>query len=473
MDGSTLHHDLPWRSAIELASLIREKQVSPVEVTETILARIEALNPRLKAFCLVTADVARAAAREAEIAVAKGEPLGPLHGVPVSIKDVIFTRGIRTTGGSRLFAELVPEQDAVAVARLRANGAVILGKTSTSEFGHKAVTESPLFGITRNPWNLDLTPGGSTGGGAAAVASGLGPLALGTDGGGSVRIPAAFCGVFGFKPSFGRVPEYPGFPGWDHVSHTGPITRSVRDAAAMLDVIAGSDDRDRHSLPSEPGTYLAACDGDIRGLHVAWTPDLGYAAVDPEVRTLCENAAAEFESLGCHVEVVNPGWESPEASFSTIVAAQFYGTWSDHLPADEAVLDPTFVKFVRHGGSISARDYVRALAAVTTYWQEVQTFLARFDLLLTPATAVPPFPAGQSPPREVAGEAVSVLGWMPFTYPFNLTGQPAASVPAGFTEAGLPVGLQIVGRRHADRTVLAACAAYEAACPWRDRRPAL
>jgi aspartyl-tRNA(Asn)/glutamyl-tRNA(Gln) amidotransferase subunit A len=464
-------NELIWRSALEIRDLIRSKRVSPVELTEAVLARIEALNPRLNAFCLVAHDVARRAAREAEIAVVKGEPAGPLLGVPVSIKDVIFTRGIRTTGGSRLFAEAVPEEDAVAVARLRAAGAVLLGKTNTSEFGHKATTENPLFGVTRNPWNPDLTPGGSTGGGAAAVAAGLGPVALGTDGGGSLRIPAAFCDVFGFKPSFGRVPQYPGFPGWDGVGCTGPITRTVRDAALVLDVIAGGDDRDRHSLPAEPGSYLAACDQDVRGLHVAWTPDLGYATVDPRVRSACEAAAAVFEELGCHVEVVNPGWENPEVDFGTMIAAHFWAAWSDELPAAEGQMDPTLVKFIRRGEAVSAREYLRARERVEGYWREVQGFLARFDLLLTPTVAVPPFPAGQAPPREVAGRRVSVLGWMPFTYPFNLTGQPAASVPAGRTEDGAPVGLQIVGRRHADRMVLAAAAAYEAASPWAGRRP--
>jgi aspartyl-tRNA(Asn)/glutamyl-tRNA(Gln) amidotransferase subunit A len=298
-------------------------------------------------------------------------------------------------------------------------------------------------------------------------------VALGTDGGGSIRIPAAFCGVYGFKPSWGRVPHYPGFPGWDGLGSTGPITRTVGDAALVLDVIAGDDDRDRHSLPREAGSYAGAIAEEIKGCHVAWSPDLGWAAVDPRVRALCENAAAEFESLGCHVEVVNPGWESPEEAFSTIVAAEFYAHWSDHLPADEALLDPTLVKFIRRGGSVTARDYVLARERVKAFWLEVQGFLERFDLLLTPTVAVPPFPAGQSPPRQIAGEQVSVLGWMPFTYPFNLTGQPAASVPVGFTDDGAPVGLQIVGRRHADRAVLAASAAYEAACPWSNRCPRL
>ncbi len=466
-----IHDDLAWRSALEVAALVRDKQLSPVELTAALLARIEALDPGLGAFCLVTADTARTAAREAEIAVMKGEPIGLLHGVPLSLKDALYTRGLRTTGGSRLFAELVPEEDNVAVGRLKAGGTIILGKTNTSEFGHKALTDNPLFGVTRNPWDLTRTPGGSSGGAAAAVASGLGPVALGTDGGGSVRIPAAFCGLVGVKPSFGRVPQTPGFPGWEHVGAIGPLARTVRDAAAVLDVIAGGDDRDRHSLPREAGTYLEACDESIRGLHVAWTPDLGYAAVDERVLELCGDAAAEFEELGCHVEVVNPGWESPEEAFATIVSAQFYAAWGDALPAREADLDASLVRFIRRGGAVSARDYLTAMAKVNAYWQEVHVFLARFDLLLTPTTAVPPFPLGAGVPREIAGQEVSRLGWMPFTYPFNLTGQPAASVPAGWTEDGVPVGLQIVGRRHADRTVLAAAAAFEAARPWRDRRP--
>ncbi|HUO65822.1 MAG TPA: amidase family protein, partial [Terriglobales bacterium] len=245
--------DLCWLPALELAALIRGKKVSPVEVTDAVLARIERVNPALNAFCTVTAEEARDAAQAAEVAVMTGEELGALHGVPVSIKDLVFTRRVLTTGGSRLFAEHVPEEDAVCVERLKGAGAVLIGKTSTPEFGHKGVTDSPLFGITRNPWNPSLTPGGSSGGAGAAVAAGLGPLAVGTDGGGSIRIPASFCGIYGLKPSFGRVPQGPGFPGWETFSATGPMTRTVRDAAAMLDAMAGPDDRDRLSLPVDNG----------------------------------------------------------------------------------------------------------------------------------------------------------------------------------------------------------------------------
>ncbi|MBI4609271.1 MAG: amidase [Candidatus Rokubacteria bacterium] len=463
--------DICWLPATELVALIRSRKVSPVEVTDAVLARIERLNPMLNAFCTPTPELARRAAKEAEIAIMKGEPVGLLCGVPVSIKDLVFTRGVRTTGGSRIYADFIPEEDAVAVERLRGAGAVLLGKTNTPEFGHKGVTENPLFGATRNPWNPDRTPGGSSGGAAAAVATGLGPLALGTDGGGSIRIPAAFSGIYGFKPSFGRVPQHPGFPGWETLSHTGPMARTVRDAALMLDAIAGPDERDRHSLPAAPGSYLAACDEPVRGLSVAWSPDLGYAAIDPEVGRIAQAAAAVFESLGCHVEAVNPGWENPEEIFSTLVAAETFAALADKIDAWRDRMDPTLVRFLERGRSVTAVDYIRASHRRTAYWLDVQGFLARFDLLLTPTLAVPPFAIGTLGPREIAGERVSPLGWLPFTYPFNLTGQPAASVPAGFTADRLPVGLQIVGRRYADRTVLAASAAFEAARPWAARRP--
>src|SRR5262245_43031480 len=316
---------LAWMAARELAALIRSRKASPVEVVDTVLARSERVNPSLNCFAAVTAEEARDAAVAAEVAVMTGETLGPLHGVPVSIKDLLFTRRVATTGGSRLFADHVPEEDAVAVERLKGAGAIILGKTTTPEFGHKAVTDSPLFGITRNPWNSAMTPGGSSGGAAVAAATGLGPLALGTDGGGSIRIPASFCGIYGLKPSFGRVPHGPGFPGWRDFSVTGPMTRTVRDAALMLDVLAGPDERDRSSLPADAGpSFLSACDAGLEGLSIGWSLDLGYARVDPEVAELCAGAAGAFEEFGCHVEVVTPGWEDPEEIFRTIGPGEPY-----------------------------------------------------------------------------------------------------------------------------------------------------
>jgi len=463
--------DLAWRSAHDLAALVRTKQVSPVEVVEAVLTRIERLNPTLNCFATVTAEEARDAAIAAEVAVMTGEELGPLHGVPVSIKDLLFTRRVRTTGGSRLFADHVPEEDAVAVERLKGAGAIIVGKTTTPEFGHKAVTESPLLGITRNPWNPALTPGGSSGGAGAAVAAGLGPLAVGTDGGGSIRIPASFCGIYGLKPSFGRVPQFPGFPGWETLSHTGPMTRTVRDAALVLDALAGPDDRDRYSLPAAGRSFLDACEEGIAGLSVAWSPDLGYARVDPEVADLCAAAAERFESFGGHVEVVTPSWDDPEETFRVTIGAETWGAWGDRLDADGEQMDRSLRALLRFGASITLPRYLAACRRRHELWTDVQRFLARFDLLITPTVAVLPFEVGRPGLNEINGQPSSPLGWIPFCFPFNLTGQPAATVPVGMTAAGLPVGLQIVGRRHADHTVLAASAAFEAAQPWADRRP--
>src|SRR5947208_1950541 len=400
--------ELCWLSALELAASIREKKVSPVEVVDAIIARLERHNPALNAYCTSTAEEARAAAQAAEVSVMIGEELGPLHGVPVSIKDLVFTRRVLTTGGSRLFADHVPEEDAVSVERPKGAGAIILGKTNTPEFGHKGVTDNPLFGITRNPWSPSLTPGGSSGGAAVAAATGIGPLALGTDRRGSIRVPAAF---------------------------------------------------------------LAACENGLEGLSVGWSADLGYARVDPEVAELCAEAAERFESLGCHVEVVSPGWDDPEEIFRTIGAAETHAAWGQRLDDAAEQLDRSFVALLKHGRTVTIDQYLAAARRRHELWTDVQRFLARFDLLITPTVAVPPFPVARPAVKEINGEPVSPLGWIPFCFPFNLTGQPAATVPAGFTAAGLPVGLQIVGRRFADRTVLAASAAFEAAQPWGARRP--
>jgi len=465
-------NDLPWLPALELAQLIRTKKVSPVEVVDAVLARMEQTHPRLNAYCTVTAEDARDAASAAEVAVMTGEPLGPLHGVPFSVKDLVFTRRVLTTGGSRLFADHVPEEDAVVVERLKGAGGILLGKTNTPEFGHKGVTDNPLFGVSRNPWNPALTPGGSSGGAGAAVAAGLGPLAVGTDGGGSIRVPASFCGIYGLKPSYGRVPSFPKFRGWHGVSVTGPMTRTVRDAALMLDVMAGPDDRDRYSLPADAGgSYLAACDAGIAGLSVGWSADFGYARVDPEVDDLCRQAAERFETLGCHVEVVMPSWDDPEEIFRTTSAAESYAAWGQAMAEGEERLDRSFAAVLKFGKTIDIEKYLAAAARREEFWTDVQRFLARFDLLITPTVAVPPFPVDRPGVKEINGHAVSPLGWIAFTFPFNLTGQPAANVPVGFTSSGLPVGLQIVGRRHGERAVLAASAAFEAAAPWAGRRP--
>ncbi len=460
-------------SAAATAEAIKTRRLSPLEVMRAVLRRIERLNPRVNAYCTLVAESALRQAGEAEAVVMRGGELKPLHGVPVSIKDLIFTRGIRTTGGSRIYENFIPQQDAVVVERLKAAGAIVIGKTNTPELGWVAVTDNRLFGPTRNPWNLEFTPGGSSGGAAASVALGMGSLAIGSDGGGSIRIPGSFCAVFGFKPSFGRVPQYPGFPGWSTLSHTGPITRTVEDAALAMEVIAGRDDRDHFSLPETGGRYLPLPGADLKGLRVAWSPDLGYAVVDPRVLRVTAAAVKTFATLGCRVEEASPEVGSPERAFSTVVGLNLATVLQDKMGEWREQIDPVLVRFIERDKDKLATEYLRAALAQLEYRDRIQPFFEQYDLLLTPTVAVPPFELGSLGPREIAGSKVSPLGWMAFTYPFNITGQPAASVPCGWTDDGLPVGLQIVGRRFDDATVLRAAAAFEQASPWADKWPPL
>jgi Asp-tRNA(Asn)/Glu-tRNA(Gln) amidotransferase A subunit family amidase len=467
-------NDVCWMSAVDLAGAIRARRLSPVEVTRAVLARIEATNPRLNAFCTVAAERALADARAAEAAVLRGEAPGVLHGLPISFKDLTATAGIRTTMGSRIFEHWVPDEDAIVVERARRAGAVVLGKTNTPEFGCKGVTDNLVFGHTRNPWNLDRIAGGSSGGAAAAVAAGLGPLAEGSDLAGSIRIPAAVCGVVGFKASLGRVPLWPALNGWTSFSHTGPITRTVADAALLLSAWAGPDDRDPRSLPATGEDFARAVDGGARGLRVAWSPDLGGAPVDPEVRRITEAAAKAFVDLGCRVEEAHPPLDDAMALFMDLTAPVRAAGMAAHLPRWRDQLDPMLLLRLERAEGMSAIDGERATQRRTTLWHGVRRFFERHDVLVTPTTSAAAFPIGQTFPAEIDGRRLTnQLEWFPFTYPFAITGQPAISVPAGFTADGLPVGLQIVGRRFADATVLRVAAAFEAARPWAGRRPPL
>jgi len=460
--------------ALEMRDAIKAKKLSPVEVMEAVLRRIDRLNPKINAYCTVVHESAITGAKQAEEMVMKGAELGPLHGVPVSIKDLMFTRGIRTVGGTKTYEDFIPEQDAICVERLKSAGAIIVGKTNTPQSGWVAITDNLVFGPTRNPWNLERTSGGSSGGAASAMSACMAPLAVGSDGGGSIRIPSNFCGVFGYKPSYGRVPAGPGFPGlWEGLSVTGPITRTVRDAALMMDVIAGRDDRDHHSLPDTTLEFLSALGGDLKGMRIAWSPDLGYAVVDPQVLKITEAAVSVFETLGCDVEVATPDVDSPQTAFSTQTAASIAASLYDKLPEWGDKFEPALTRFIEQSTSITAVEYIKARMQQLEYWDGIRHFFERYDFLLTPVTAVPAFEIGIYAPREIAGQKVSPLGWMPFTYPFNVTGQPAASVPCGWTDDGLPVGLQIVGRRFDDASVLKAAAAFEAAAPWADKLPLL
>ena len=461
-------HDICWMSAVELAKAIKRKRLSPVEVVRAILERIEAVNPRVNAYVTVTADSALAAAKQAEKAVMKGEKLGSLHGVPVSIKDMIFTNGVRTTFGCKLLEDFVPEEDAVCVSRLKEAGAIVLGKTNMSEFGFKPLTDNMIFGITRNPWNLEKTPGGSSGGAAAAVACGLGPLAVGADGGGSIRIPSSCCGVFGVKPQLGRVPRYPAVSGGEMITHEGPITRTVGDAALMLDVMGGYHWGDSYSFPSPRRSFARALKGGVKGMKIAWSPDLGYAAVEPEVKAICEKAAKEFARMGAAVEEANPGFDNPAVHVGTIFGAdalEALSAFGDVAQlADKLSQLTSAMLFV--SGDLKATDYSKVMFARQDLTVKMGKFLQIYDLLLTPVLPSPPLPVGFDDP-------VGFLKWVPFTFPFNLTGQPAASVPAGWTRDGLPVGLQIVGRRYDEATVFQAAAAFEEAHPWGHKKPPL
>ena len=456
--------DLADASATELLALFAAKQASPLEATRAVLARIARCNPALNAFCLVDEAAALASARESTARWQAGRPIGALDGVPASIKDLILTRGWPTRRGSRTVDPDQPwDDDAPAVARLREAGAVLVGKTTTPEFGCKGETNSPLTGITRNPWATERTPGGSSGGAAAAVAVGMAPLAVGTDGAGSIRIPAAFCGIFGLKPSFGRVPAYPLSP-FGTVAHLGPMTRSVRDAALMLDVMKQPDARDWTSLPPDASDSTAALDSGVRGLRIAFSPALGHAKnVDPEVAAAVDAAVRQLETLGAQVEAVDPGFDDPLEITTGLWFAGAWTLWNGLTKAQQALADPDFAAEAELGSRLSMLEVQRLQLRRGALGSLMRQFMQRWDLVATPAVAVPAFEAWPAGQRPMTPE--SMLGWTPFSYPFNLTQQPACTIPCGLTKAGLPVGLQLVGPMFADALVLRAARAYEGTRP--------
>ncbi len=465
--------DLCYTPATELLSLIRAKALSPVELCRAVLDRIERLNPRLNACCAITADTALDTARRAEQAAARGEPLGPLHGIPFTIKDLAFTRGVRTMSGSFIFEHRVTDVDAPYVRRLKEAGGVMIGKTTTPEFGWKALGDSPLTGITRNPWNPAMTSGGSSAGAAVAAASGLGPLHQGSDGAGSIRIPSSFCGIYGFKPTYGRVPMWP-VSNTDSTSHTGPMTRTVADAALMLAVMAGADDWDRTSLDGASADYVGRLTEGIKGLRVAWSPDLGGLRVDAEVAAVAKQAALAFPELGCTVEeVADPRFADTHEMVRSMWNAHYAGNFGRYLAEWRDRMDPGLVAAIEDGFRYSAAHYVEMRGRKFAHSDSVRALFDTYDLLLTPSVSVTAFEVGRLNPAHFPQHDWDWFPWASFSYPFNFTGQPAASVPAGFTPSGMPVGLQIVGRRCADLTVLQASAAFEQARPWARKRPAV
>jgi aspartyl-tRNA(Asn)/glutamyl-tRNA(Gln) amidotransferase subunit A len=456
--------DLTGCTATELLALYRSGSASPVEATRAVLDRIDRINPTINAFCYLAPDDALSAAAASESRWMRAEPIGPLDGVPVSIKDLVLTRGWPTLRGSHT---VDPDQawdvDAPATARLRDAGAVLLGKTTTPEFGCKGETNSDLTGITRNPWDPTKTSGGSSGGTAAAVAAGLGPLSIGTDGAGSVRIPAAFCGNVGLKPSFGRVPAYPPSP-FGTVSHLGPHTMSVADAALMMNTLTRPDNRDWTSLPFADVDHIAGLDDGIAGWRIAYSPTLGYVDdVDPEVADAVDTAARALTDLGAHVEQVDPGFDCPLEITTGLWFTGAWTLWNQLSPEQHEVTDPDFRAEAMLGSQLSNLDVQLLNLRRSALGSQLRQFMEQFDLIVTPSVAVPAFDAVPAGSRPMTPE--SMLGWTPFSYPFNLSQQPACTIPCGLTRDGLPVGLQLVGPMFADAAVLRAARAYETVRP--------
>jgi aspartyl-tRNA(Asn)/glutamyl-tRNA(Gln) amidotransferase subunit A len=458
-----MSEDLTMMSATEMVASYRKKRVSPVAVIRAVLDRIQAYNDALNAFCLVDEEYAMASAKAAEDRWQKGKPIGLVDGVPTTIKDTYLVKGWPARRGSLTSPDDPCEEDAAAPARLREHGAVLIGKTTTPEFGWKAVTDSRLTGITRNPWNTERTPGGSSGGACVTAATGMGALHLGGDGGGSIRIPAAFCGVYGFKANYGRVPVYPQLtPGT--LTHLGPVTRTVTDAALMLTVIAEPDTRDWLALPYEKRDYRMGLEEGVRGLHIGFSKNFGYVDVDPEIADLAVKATAVFEDLGAVVEEADPGFQNPRHAFDVYYYSLFTYMLEGMSDQERNLLDPGLVEIAEEGKRFGVRDLMDAEMTRAAIARQMDRFHQTYDLLISPQVPLAAFEVGVEFPQDSGMKRW--LDWSPFTYPFNFTGQPTASVPCGFNHEGLPIAIQIVGPRFAEHLVLRASRAYESIRPF-------
>ncbi len=474
---SDMYADDP-ADAWQTAEDIRAGRVTAVEVVTGSLECIHRLQPALNAVTIAFDEQALAAARAADEAVRRGGPLPALLGAPVTVKDHIWMTGAPSTNGSLALRDFVPPEDAVPVARLRAAGAIIVGKTNNPEFCYRGFTDNLVYGLTRNPWDTERTPGGSSGGAAASVAAGATSIALGTDGGGSIRIPASFCGVVGHKPTFGLVPKEPGFKGWKTLSVDGPLARSVRDAALVLSVIAGPAAEDDMSYPGPPGAdYLATASasvgGDLRGLRVAWSADLGMLPVDPDVRAVFAEAVQVFAGLGCELVEAAPTTPHPTQLWNTIALAEGFSSEGPLLATARSQMSPGTAQIIEAGRDTTAGQYVDALHDKGRYTRAWAEFFTGFDLLLTPTMQLTAFGVGLETPVAIEGQPVDPFfdDWCTTCLAANLTGMPATSVPAGFDTQGMPVGLQVMGPRWADALTLRAAAAFEQAVPWQQFRP--
>lgn len=458
-----------FSTAVDLTAAIRNGDVSAVEVVEASLARAQAQQPTLNSFVTLSPELALEQARAADAARAAGRSLGALHGLPISVKDLIAVQGLPFTSGSRAMANHVAAVSAPSVERIVAAGACVIGKTTTSEFGCKAVGDSPLTGITRNPWNVSKTPGGSSCGAAASVVAAVTPVALGTDGGGSIRIPASLSGLFGIKAQFGRVPVFP-VSATPTLAHVGPLAKTVRDAALVLSVLSGHDPRDPFSVAGPVPDYLGACGQSVKGLRIAWSETLGYARPDPEIVEITRRAAAVFVELGCTVVEIDKVLDDDPVD---LWISEFYagvGVRLKKVLAEQRdLLDPAVAEVLKDALAQTSEAYYTNVFRRYDLREKLRAFFDNYDLLLTPATPTAAFDAGLNTPPNLTDR--NIVSWVYYTYPFNLTGQPAASIPAGFTRDGLPVGLQMVGRINSEVDIFRAAAAFEAARPWAARYP--
>ncbi len=465
-------NDIAYKSAIELRTAMLNKELSAVEVMEATLTRMAQLEPSLNAFVTRTEEAAMASARDADRRLALGEAVGLLHGLPISVKDLIHVGGVPTTFGSRAMIDNVAAADAPSVEKARSAGACIIGKTTTTEFGCKAGGgDSPLTGITRNAWDLTRTTGGSSAGAATTVAAGITPFSLGTDGGGSLRIPGSLCGLFAIKAQYGRVPVFP-TSATPTLGHVGPLARTVRDAALLLQSISGFDNRDPAGVSEAVPDFLAACDAPVKGMRVAWSPTLGYARPDSEIVEMTAAAARVFEQMGCIVEQVDQVFERDPVE---MWGAEFYAGVGTRLKPvlanSRELLDPAVADILDTALEQSIDEYYSQVFARYDFREHVRSFFGRYDLLLTPTLPVAAFEAGRNVPGQLSDR--NIVSWVYYTYPFNLSGNPAASIPCGFTKEGLPIGLQIVSGTNRESDIFRAAAAFEAVRPWAHRKPQL
>ena len=471
--------DLCFTPATELAARIRRKQLSPVELMQALLARIEALQPKVNAYTVVYPELALAAAKRAEDEVAAGNELGPLHGVPFSVKDMVASKGMRLTYGSYMFENNVADSDAVSVQRVKAAGGIVVGMTTMGEFGHKGFNDSPLWGVTRNPWNLERTTGGSSGGAAAAIAAGIGPLAIGTDYAGSVRIPAACCGVVGLKGTLGAVPYDAAPEAFGGMLHVGPMARTVSDVALMMSVMMGPHPSDPYSYGATNGERIAAAAGQpgVKGKRIAWMPKVGNLSLDPDVTTATREAVNQLQENGATVEEIEVDLRVSADIIFAVTPAALYAAYGARLSEFVDKLDPTCRLVMEAGTRGLAHEREAAFILRTALFREVQKLFERFDLLVMPTLSAPALPATHKAFDELTIGNVAAgtprYAWYPYTHPFNVTGNPAISVPVGFSREGLPIGLQIVGPWHAEHEMIRVAALIEKIRPWVQRRPKL